>query len=59
MFIGAVRPGTTVAQPTLSVYDPDSEPTTLSGAVLGRDPIVGSHHPSAIGTLVERQTPYS
>lgn len=54
-----IRAGRRFAQPMLSIHDREFEPTDRS--VAGNwegDLIVGPHHRSAIGTLVERQTRY-
>lgn len=54
-----IRAGRRFAQPMLSIHDRGFEPTdrTVPGNWEG-DLIVGPHHRSAIGTLVERQTRY-
>ena len=54
-----VRAGRRFAQPMLSVHERGFEPTDRSQAGHWEgDLIVGPHHRSAIGTLVERQTRY-
>ena len=54
-----IRAGRRFAQPMLSVHDRGFDPSDRSEAGHWEgDLIVGPHHRSAIGTLVERQTRY-